>query len=305
MRILFLLIHAVLAVTLAIPGESCSADHEDISILGVFGIVPVPEGAAFAIWVPLDDGSSISGVRWFHNDEDIAFPRISAMAGDQDRPGPLDSATIVAVNVSGPSYGWSECVFSQPLASQGDGIYVVFELPVNGEITAEGRGGGAGIGYVTDDRGNLGWITDGGDEWSALAVNCQMAILPIASTEKSASPHVLVPGQRSDLVVYDQGDIQATADLKHDYLLLATPNPFNPETVVRFELSSDTAVSLTVYDLMGRRIRGLMDTGLTAGLHSVPWNGRNDSGANVASGIYLVRLIAGNDEHSLRVTLSK
>jgi len=305
MRIQFILILVAISSVLGIPEEVMSADQEDLDILGVFGIAPVPERTAVAIWVPLGSGSSISGVRWFHNDAETSFPRISAMAGEIGRPGPLDAATLVATNASGPSCGWSECAFAQPLASQSDGIYVVFELPVDGDIIAEGLGGGAGIGYVMEGQGNPGWITADGMNWSVLAIERQMAILPLAGSEKSASPHVLAPGRQDDLGVVDQSGDQANSDPSIDAHLLATPNPFNPETELRFELSTDADVTLTVFDLKGRRIRGLLDERLTAGQHRVSWNGKNDSGAGMASGVYLMRLRVGAREHSLRVTLSQ
>jgi photosystem II stability/assembly factor-like uncharacterized protein len=70
------------------------------------------------------------------------------------------------------------------------------------------------------------------------------------------------------------------------------PNPFNPETGIRYELPHDSNVTLAVFDLNGRRV-ALLESGLkTAGQHFVRWDGRDDEGRRVASGVYFYRLDA-------------
>ncbi len=76
-------------------------------------------------------------------------------------------------------------------------------------------------------------------------------------------------------------------------LMSASPNPFNPATTIAFELAAPGQVSITVYDVSGRMIRSLVDGHLPAGMHEVTWNGRDRSGATVASGVYFYRLMAG------------
>ena len=66
----------------------------------------------------------------------------------------------------------------------------------------------------------------------------------------------------------------------------AFPNPFNPPTVIAFELLEHTVVNLRVFDVSGRRIRRLVDRSHGPGLHSVRWNGTSESGARVSRGIY-------------------
>ncbi len=68
------------------------------------------------------------------------------------------------------------------------------------------------------------------------------------------------------------------------------PNPFNPQTQLRFALPAAAAVQLEIYDVLGQRVRVLLATRLAAGLHAVEWDGRNDAHGDVASGTYFVRL---------------
>ncbi|MEZ4386430.1 MAG: FlgD immunoglobulin-like domain containing protein [Candidatus Krumholzibacteriia bacterium] len=86
-------------------------------------------------------------------------------------------------------------------------------------------------------------------------------------------------------------------------LLGARPNPFNPRTTVRFELASDQPIALDVYDLTGRRVRRLANGAFAAGQHGVDWDGRDDRGRSLASGIYLVRLQGQDFVEGRRVTL--
>jgi len=76
------------------------------------------------------------------------------------------------------------------------------------------------------------------------------------------------------------------------------PNPFNPTTEIKFDLPQSASVNLTVYNLLGREIRSLVDETLPAGVHVVVWDGRDDTGQAVASGIYFYRL--SSDAYSAR-----
>ncbi len=73
------------------------------------------------------------------------------------------------------------------------------------------------------------------------------------------------------------------------------PNPFNPTTTIRYELGSAAHVSVGVYDLSGRLVRGLLSSEpVGAGRHAVVWDGRTDAGGEAASGLYYYRLDAGD-----------
>jgi len=86
-------------------------------------------------------------------------------------------------------------------------------------------------------------------------------------------------------------------------LLPNVPNPFNPSTSINYELPADSHVRLSVYDLSGRLVRVLTDTPMTAGRHSVRWDGRDVQGQSSASGIYFVRMNAGGKTGLRKITL--
>ena len=81
------------------------------------------------------------------------------------------------------------------------------------------------------------------------------------------------------------------------------PNPFNPETGIKYQLSISAEVTLTVFDMLGRKIRTLVNTQQTAGSYEIVWNGRNDAGETVGSGIYLYRLSASGQQQVKKMLL--
>ena len=89
-------------------------------------------------------------------------------------------------------------------------------------------------------------------------------------------------------------------------LLPNTPNPFNPMTTIRYEVpGAGATVRLEGFDLTGRRIRTLVNETRPAGRHEVTWNGRDDTGAQLASGTYFYRLQAGSFTRTEKMTLVK
>ncbi len=72
------------------------------------------------------------------------------------------------------------------------------------------------------------------------------------------------------------------------------PNPFRGVTTVRYGLPEVSAVSLAVYDLLGRRVATLVHGEAAAGYHAVVWDGRNDARGALASGVYFLRMRAGS-----------
>lgn len=81
------------------------------------------------------------------------------------------------------------------------------------------------------------------------------------------------------------------------------PNPFNPSTSILFSLEQKAYAGIVVYDLMGRKVKTLVSSLLDAGDHEIVWNGTNDSGADVASGIYLYKLESNGLTQVRRMTL--
>jgi hypothetical protein len=83
------------------------------------------------------------------------------------------------------------------------------------------------------------------------------------------------------------------------------PNPFNPATTIKYALKEDTKVSLIIYNMLGQEVRNLVDESQTAGLREVVWDSKNDMGQQVASGVYIYRIVAGSYIQTRRMVLLK
>ena len=83
------------------------------------------------------------------------------------------------------------------------------------------------------------------------------------------------------------------------------PNPFNPNTQIRYDLPKDEVVTIQIYDVMGRNIRNLMNNKQFAGYHSIGWDAKNDMGERVAAGMYIYSIQAGMFKATKKMVLLK
>lgn len=83
------------------------------------------------------------------------------------------------------------------------------------------------------------------------------------------------------------------------------PNPFNPSTMITFDLDQDQNVFLAVYNLMGQEVAVLNNNIMTAGSHSLNWNGLSDSGELVNSGVYIAKLTTQSGSQSVKMIYMK
>ncbi len=97
-----------------------------------------------------------------------------------------------------------------------------------------------------------------------------------------------------------EGNLLSSFTLSQNY-----PNPFNQSTKIEFILSHSGFASLNIYNLLGRKIRTLVSDKLTAGYNSVFWDGKDDSGKEVASGIYFYQLKVGDYSNAKKLLLLK
>ena len=92
----------------------------------------------------------------------------------------------------------------------------------------------------------------------------------------------------------------AKYELKNCY-----PNPFNPVTTLRYDLPEDALVNITIYDMMGRQVKTLINDQQTAGYRSAQWNATNNAGSPVSAGIYLYMIQAGEFRQTKKMVLLK
>ena len=83
------------------------------------------------------------------------------------------------------------------------------------------------------------------------------------------------------------------------------PNPFNPSTQIQYALPKETKVVISIYDLMGRKVRTLVNDVQNAGYKNVMWNATNDMGRLVSAGVYIYSIQAGDFIQNRKMVLMK
>jgi hypothetical protein len=135
-------------------------------------------------------------------------------------------------------------------------------------------------------------------DWNAsdsIVIDSSMAATP--NTWKMLAAGIpgadVIPVWTGPLVIKDPSDANDGVDLEvpMNYSLAQNyPNPFNPTTTIGFALPMAGDVKLDVFNLLGQKVKTLVNTEMLAGEHKVVWDGTTDAGTRVASGVYFYRL---------------
>jgi hypothetical protein len=128
----------------------------------------------------------------------------------------------------------------------------------------------------------------------SLAVTDGNDTIPAANTDRT-----LFINRYSYLGVYKDG-VPTEFALHENY-----PNPFNPTTTLRFDLPEVSSITLTIYNMLGQRVRTLNMNDTPAGYHSIKWDATNDYGEQVGAGVYLYQLRANQFVKTRKMILLK
>jgi len=101
-------------------------------------------------------------------------------------------------------------------------------------------------------------------------------------------------------VDHECGNLPRTYFLKQNY-----PNPFNPETKIEYAIPKADQISIVVFNTIGQKVRTIINEFKTAGAYQVIWDGKNDQGEKVNSGIYLYLMHSGSFEKKMKCVLLK
>ena len=143
-----------------------------------------------------------------------------------------------------------------------------------------------GIGWVNDNCETVSgceWVADSVDYTAAFfnsMDDCIEACFLATNDEINQLPHAF--------------------NLYNNY-----PNPFNPVTTICYDLPEDALVNITIYDIMGRIVRTLINSQQNAGFKSIQWNATNDAGSQLSAGLYLYKIQADNFVQTRKMVLLK
>jgi hypothetical protein len=165
-----------------------------------------------------------------------------------------------------------------------------------------------GLAYHGKDSGlfnGISWMNPpGDDEW--LIVDVPVAGYYCLAAWKSGTADLAKNGSYRLEFVPTTTDAPAQPSLPSVTALTSVhPNPFNPRTSVSFDLAQPGSVQLAVYNVRGELVRTLVSEARPAGRHEAVWDGSDNAGQPVSSGVYIARLVAGQVAMQRKLMLVK
>ncbi len=188
----------------------------------------------------------------------------------------------------------------QPASEAWEGVLIQF----NGS-TVTNAAAGFGQYYIDNTAPSTGEETLVDDEARVLGSLSYTPTLSDAFTYRgigdfSFGQYKLQPRDDADILPFNPGDATGVNPIsgRLDFALRQnSPNPFGiANTSISFSIPRTEHATLRVFDVQGRLVRTLLDAAVEAGPHTIQWNGRNDSGREVSSGVYFYRLTAGEKQ---------
>lgn len=188
-------------------------------------------------------------------------------------------------------------VFSDPPGSEALLTYAQYRLESNysNEANPDPRVDRNGMASLTTDPGSMGPAEDEYDfDYPTTAASYTAAEDGFPLGDLNWFPAQKAAWEAGDPPVVMGIADQISAVPSKFSLAQNFPNPFNPSTTIAYDLNKAADVELAVYNILGQKIRTLVTKNLQAGEYSAQWNGRNNEGNLVASGIYFYQLKAGD-----------
>jgi hypothetical protein len=124
----------------------------------------------------------------------------------------------------------------------------------------------------------------------------------VLNTNAPSTPLINVMVTRDTMVtgIEDPFEVPTSYAVSNNY-----PNPFNPTTTINYQLPQMSDVSLVIYNVLGQKVRTLINRQVEAGYHTVVWDGHNDSGQQVATGLYIYKFQARDYVKTMKMMLLK
>ena len=289
----------VIAITVSDSGE-----FHTVRQVGDPGDIPITGGQSFNLKAQEAATVAISGDGWYNASGTAAAPLLS-LTGIQV----TDTTPVLALrgSIASPVGGRGRMSH----LPTGSGFRVIAKnLSTGRAVSTEPRSafrtvtGGERAGYqLTVVDIETGWAAQIGDKLE-ISVRSPDPLIGVQPLQYTVTAEDVKQGliQLTELVAYE---IPTETELLRNY-----PNPFNPETWIPYRLAEDAFVTLTIYDLSGRVVRTLDVGHQIAAVYesrskAVYWDGRNDVGEGVASGVYFYHLSAGDYSATRKMVILK
>ncbi len=240
-------------------------------------------------YVQLGDEVEVTGtVAEYYGLTELSYCTVNVLSSGNPVPAP-SQVTALDLLVPAQAEMWEGCLV------QIDNVTVTEVQDDYGQWYVEDTTGECQIddGFFYLDSVDPAIVIEAGMTWGRI----------IGCVDYSYSEFSINPRTPEDLIEElgtDETDLNLTVELGNNY-----PNPFNPTTTISYSLVNDAAVELSVYNARGQKIDTLVNGTQTAGTHNVVWNGTDDRGVTVTSGVYYYKIKSGKFTSTKKMILLK
>lgn len=279
----------------------------DIDGDGLRDIVVTMVNAHDVVWYKNED----NGLTWTKYTIDDSINRAWGLStGDIDGDGLVD----IVVTTGGPYYGdgnnvvwyennhpaWTKHIIDTDLNKAN----IVAVTDVDGDGTMDVIANGFGAYDVV-------WYENNHPTWTKHFIDTNLEgprVFFITDVDGDNIKDLIVPAM-SNLVWYKNptlGVEDVTSSIPTEFELYQSyPNPFNPTTTIHYILPKESVVTITIYDMLGKAINRIISQKLPSGKHSIRWNGDDNNGNLVGTGIYFYQIQAGDYVNTKKMLLMK
>jgi hypothetical protein len=297
-------------------GSSVTAEHSSIPItaglnsgyMRAHGPNPQAPGSSVSHWSTAVSPNEVMEPSYTgaNHDPSLALFLMEDIGWTLDQSCVCDPEVTTVTNVDTATVDWSSPIWEFRIEMENTGAYDAYNVTAT-MTTAPG--------WLTIVDGNCsyGVISAGTTDWGAPdSYTFDITSWPggtftvdieISWVDVCGNPYV--NGVRQE---FDPDDLPTAAEggpVAFNRLEQNVPNPFNPSTAIAYRIAGEEFVTLAIYDVSGKRIRTLVNRSQAAGPHEVEWDGLDDNGMRVSSGVYFYRITAGEFEQTRRMVLLK
>ncbi|MBN2829536.1 MAG: T9SS type A sorting domain-containing protein [Candidatus Cloacimonetes bacterium] len=253
------------------------------SNIGLFGILYNATVERLAVDnIQIQGNSNLGGISGFTNNTTIRNCHVNGSIGGWRYIGGL-----VGKNGGEITYCYSKCQVNGDMYlggligsdNSGNVMQSFWDVISSGQTASDG-----GIGLTTAEMRTLSTYLDAGWDFVNETDNGTEDIWDMNYMINNGYPFLTTEAVVANI---ENGILQS---LGKDILIGNYPNPFNPETTIKFSISKSSDVDLSIYNIKGQRVCTLANQQYPSGEHSIVWNGSDDTGRSVGSGIYFYKL---------------
>jgi len=273
-------------------GDSLSIADIDTSMTS--GSVSIQPGDSVLTYTPREDSSGTDSLEYVVQDEYGVSDTATVYLTIQPVNDPPAAFSLIApddsteITITNDNLANNSLLFEWQASSDVDSDSLTYGFSVQSgdlNIIAFADTGITSVGlayqWLENAMDNAGVDVVSGD-WTVLTTDGQ------DTTTASNGPRYLVV-DATMVAVGEESGLPTNFALEQNY-----PNPFNPTTTIRYEVPKSSHVEVTVYDLLGNKVRTLVDEQKSIGRYSIRWNGKNRFGHQVSTGVYWYRMEAAD-----------